>query len=182
MATAAPTPKLVDLTLRRIAKDELKGSFIRPPWKNDQEMSFKNKNDEGLMVSFTIEDDGGTGMLFPDDPAKALWVHPVAKKNDPCPPPGSTWPEFQATGVTNGNRTLEVRDFNSCPQLFKFALNFTTDPHNPDAKLESWDPIGDNRNGQNLASANLLIGAISLAAAAITAVAVASYARRGGQR
>jgi hypothetical protein len=113
-----------------------------------QRQKYENDGRPGFLIAFSIKDVDRTGLLFPKKPGDAMWVHPVEDENGPCPGAGATWPEFVAENVSADGTTLTVRNYNSCRQLFKFSLNFTRDRDNPDAPLVCWDPIGDNRNGQ----------------------------------
>jgi hypothetical protein len=151
MASAPPTLKNVPFDLKMSGSGELKGKFDKES--KDEEVVFDNETDGGLIVRFILDDDDDTGLLFPDDHTRAIWVKPVKDKNEKtCPTEGDKWDVFTPLRVTDNNRTLEVRNTNQCRATFKFALNFTEKPHDSGAKLISWDPIGENRNGGSLRS------------------------------
>lgn len=165
MATTATCVEEVGVRIRR-THHGLKGKFKRrvdSGGGDDDEIEF---NGPDILVNFTIVDDGGTGLVFPNQPSRALWVHPVASKDGPCPPDGASWDQFEPVQVLNNNRTLQVLNRNRYQRLFKFSMNFTRDPTSSHGQLESWDPIGDNRNGKLVGqfSAALIGGGVAIAA------------------
>ena len=178
-------PKRKDTTVR-IKKDDdephgLKFDFKHGPFGGGtQKQEYKNDGHPGFLIHFTIDDDARSGLLFPEDPYDALWVHPVQSEHDPCPPKGARWPVFNPERVEDGGRTLVVRNENRCYDLFKFSLNFTRNRGDPDAELVCWDPIGINRNGMtSLARADHAYAAsVAVAGAAIGALATAAVLTR----
>lgn len=179
MATVQPTTKDVRVSIRRDQHGRLRGKFKRDfqwPWESDQEVKFENETSAGLVVCFHLVEDGGTGLVFPSRPSRALWVHKVAKKNDPCPPQNATWDGFRPVDVINNNRTLQVQNPNGHKQLFKFSLNFVSDKDNPNADLEYWDPIGENRNGGSQSFVQPLPTSTTVLAAGIAGAAVGAVA------
>lgn len=164
-------------------KFEFNKDLISSILEGKQREKYKNDGRPGFLIDFVIKDDDGTGLLFPKDKAEAMWVHPVADKDDPCPPRRSTWDEFRAVEVRDDGRTLRVRNCNRRTQLFKFSLNFTRDRNNPHAEPICWDPIGDNRNGhQQLQRSAVGTVAIVAGLALIAVAAAVSQRTRGGRR
>lgn len=112
-----------------------------------EELNFENNGRPGFWVHFHIDDDDGTGFVFPNEPEKALWVKPAtADDPNPCPKSKHDWNEFTPHDVTNANRTLIVRNHNSRKQRFGFSLRFGRNPTEEPTVL--FDPIGTNQNGQ----------------------------------
>ena len=95
-------------------------------------------------INFHIDDQTGSGYVFPDDLDSALWVQKITS-SDHCPKKPKKWSEFAPKRVFNGNKSLEVTNLNSYPQYFGFVLNVTLDAVN--GPLVPYDPVGDNRNG-----------------------------------
>lgn len=116
--------------------------------KSNDRLTFDNNGKPGFKLKFTIKDEGQTGYLFPDNPAKAMWVKPVSSDEDDCPETQMFWEEFVATEVTGNNRTLKVTNLNGYVQTFKFTLLFTKTPRQ-NGPCIPFDPIGQNQNGQN---------------------------------
>ena len=142
----APTPVNVPFSIKR-QNNKLKGKFDNNPADKEEEVDFDNVNSDGLIVNFILADDDDTGLRFPEQLARTIWVHKVNSKQDPCPDTPVSWGGFSPIQVSPDRRTLSVRNPNTCQQLFKFSLNLTLDPANPSSPLERWDPIGNNRNG-----------------------------------
>ena len=147
-------------------------------FKNGDELTFKNpKKGDWFDVDFNIVDPHDTGYLFPDDPAKAMYVSPVDNVTDPCPEnwdQPAYWAQFTATKVTKGNRTLEVKNLNETVQLYKFCLWLTKTPKD-NGPCIPYDPIGNNQNagsGQKF----LLFSPTTIAIAAAIVVIVALFA------
>ena len=176
----APTPVDIKFSIKRGGGGKLKGKFCKNPPGKEEEVEFDNVNSDGLIVSFTLTDDDGTGLRFPDQLARAIWVHPVKDKQDDCPDKQVSWSGFEPIAVSNGNRTLQVRNPNTCAQLFKFSLNLTKSPTDANAPLERWDPIGSNRNGGLLADAppSLTTGVVLALGGALIAVVGAAVLMR----
>ena len=151
-------------------------------FKNGNELTFKNpKKGDWFDVDFNIIDKQDTGYLFPDDPEKAMFVTPVSNLSDPCPEDWNNpqyWAQFQATKVTKGNRTLQVKNLNETVQLYKFCLWFTKTPK-ANGPCIPYDPIGNNQNAGSGRSYAML-SPVSLAIGAAEIVVVVLLAREFG--
>jgi peptidoglycan hydrolase-like protein with peptidoglycan-binding domain len=146
---------------------------------NGQELTFKNpKKGDWFEIDFNIVDPDKTGYLFPDDPAKAMYVKPVSNVDEPCPENWDDpqyWPVFEAQKVTKGNRTLQVKNTNPTVQLFKFTLWVTQTPKD-NGPCIPYDPIGDNRNaGSGWSMASFTTPTTLIAGAIILIVLVVAY-------
>ena len=149
--------------------------------KKGDELTFKNsKKGDWFDVSFNIVDPQGTGYLFPDDPAKAMYVTPVNSVTDPCPENWDDpkyWAQFEAKKTTKGNRTLEVKNLNETVQLYKFCLWVTKTPK-ANGPCIPYDPIGNNQNagsGQMAAASSVSTTTILVGTAVILVVAAIAY-------
>lgn len=107
------------------------------PRTND-DIRFENHRRDGFIINFNLR--GNTNFRFPNNLADALY----SSTGPGCPTVQGQWPQFAAQGVTNGNRTLVVRNRNNGQQIFGYTLRVTDGT--------SWrdlDPGGDNQNGQS---------------------------------
>lgn len=170
---ANPNRQEIDVVLTPVTPstkwpDGIKFELSSPIGTSDK-LTFKNNGRPGFRLRFHIVDDKQTGYLFPDDEDAAMWVCTVNNDTDPCPTSVSHWPTFEATDVTDGNKTLKVTNHNDEPQLFKFTLLFTKTPDQNGPCIE-FDPIGDNRNGVSLnvnSALAIAAGAVALAVGAL---------------
>jgi hypothetical protein len=148
--------------------------------KKGDELTFKNaKKGDWFDVDFNILDPQNTGYLFPDDPAKAMYVKPVNSITDPCPENWDDpqyWPQFTAKKVTKGGRTLEVTNLNETVQLYKFCLWVTKMPK-ANGPCIPYDPIGNNQNAGSghVVAASSITTIILVGAAVILVVAAIAY-------
>lgn len=104
------------------------------------EIVFENHRRDGFIINFNLQDPHGTGYLFPNDLKEALY----SAAGRGCPTNKGQWPQFEARSVTNGNRTLEVRNRNQGKQVFGYTLRVTKTGGAPYLDL---DPGGENQNG-----------------------------------
>ena len=107
---------------------------------------------DGFQVKFKLQDQTGEGYGFfldpdknPADPNDAMWVECIGPKGF-CPQKVSQWEGFVPTDVTDNRKTLIVDNPNDHLQYFGFALHFSKD--NEKKPSLTFDPIGDDRNGQ----------------------------------
>jgi hypothetical protein len=103
---------------------------------------FENHRRDGFIINFNLRDPYNTGYLFPADKDEALYSAAGAA----CPSAKGQWGPFKAESVTNGNRTLVVRNLNNGKQIFGYAMQVTKTGGRPFLLL---DPGGDNQNGSS---------------------------------
>lgn len=116
---------------------------MKGPSVQGEMITFTNDaNDDGVDVTFVIQDNTGRGYKFPADLSKTLAVKKITDKKH-CPKPDDKWPDFSPAARTDS--TLTVRNANSYLQYFGFALFVTVDPKN--GPYVPYDPIGNNQNG-----------------------------------
>jgi hypothetical protein len=113
---------------------------------------------DGFDLTFKIKDKTGKGFRFmddgklsngePDPDLTPMWVKMVKEIKDGDCPDREFWPVFRTTGVSANNKELYVHNENPVdePQLFKFALLFSTNPHRVPCEI-MYDPGGDNQDG-----------------------------------
>ena|SRR5215210_5275479 len=148
-------------------------------YKKGNELTFKNdKKGDWFEVEFHIVDDDKTGYVFPDDPAKAMYVTPVDSVDDPCPENWDCpeyWPQFSAQKVTKNNTRLTVKNLNETVQLYKFCLWVTKTPK-ANGPCIPYDPIGNNQNaGATKSFLSPTETALAVGAAVVITVAVVAY-------
>jgi hypothetical protein len=105
----------------------------------NDDIIFKNHRRDGFRVNFNLRDPRNTGYLFPNDLTEALYSATGTR----CPTSKGQWPQFAAEGVTNGTRTLVVRNRNNARQAFGYTLRVTNG-----TGWQDLDPGGVNDNGQ----------------------------------
>ena len=101
---------------------------------------FHNHRRPGYIVRFNLRDPRNTGYVFPNNPADAL----SSSTGPGCPTGPGQWPGFAAAAVTNGGRSLEVRNRNNGHQDFSYTMWVSTTGSAPFTPL---DPGGEDRNG-----------------------------------
>lgn len=180
MATVAEKRPHDKTTKIRIRKDKDAPNGYKFDFKQflggTQKQKYQNDGRPGFLIDFEIDDHASSGLLFPKDIRKAMWVHPVADAQGPCPQENASWQEFTAVSVSNDGKVLTVRNTNNRCQMFKFLFNFTPDRENSEATLVPWDPIGDNRNGSQ--SIHLMAPAVIGSTVAVLTLAGAAVVRK----
>ncbi len=110
------------------------------PLRGNGDIIFENHRRDGFIINYNLRDPRNTGYLFPNDLTEALY----SATGGGCPTSKGQWPQFEAQEVTNGNRTLVVRNRNNGKQSFGYTLRVTDGTN-----WQDLDPGGDNQNGNS---------------------------------
>jgi hypothetical protein len=156
--TLAAVPATITVTIFEGPKFELSSDVIPiQPMGDDYLLTFNNSEDgnpgDGFDLTFSIDDRTGLGYGFFQDPNKPSPYDALsAKVNDSsghCPKNGAKWPGFKPTAVSADRLELHVSNSNKWLQYFGFALHFSLPGEN--AASQTFDPIGDNQDGESFA-------------------------------
>ena len=118
----------------------------------DGELYFKNCGHPGFDVYFHLKDPKNLGYRFPLDEDAAVSSQ-VGR--GVCPTEASVHQVFKPKAVTNGQKTLCVKNANKKQEEFGYTLWVSKDGNPPYKDL---DPGGFNQNGpESLAASNVLV-------------------------
>jgi hypothetical protein len=103
------------------------------------ELTFHNYDHPGYVITFRLKEPN-FGYAFPDDLDEALFSvdRPI------CPDTRGQWAQFKAKAVSDGGKSLVVRNHNKDKVRFGYTLRVTDDKG---ASFWNLDPIGSNENG-----------------------------------
>ncbi len=143
---AAPTERAVipvdaDLTISRDAAGNLKFKYNAPFSDEDGNFDFTKGEAEkaSVILSFTIADDSGLGLLFRRDGRDAIWIVEktlLAYTGATSPQGPYDGKQFRDFKISADGKTLTLFDENSDGILYRYALRFNMGSevvaHDPD--------------------------------------------------
>lgn len=108
-----------------------------------------NQYSNGFDVSFCLPEAKGKNASWIFDSAGPIWVK-LVDQSGACPQSGkdNSNPPILTNPTLKDPRTLAVTNSNGAAQYFGFALNFKSSGSG--GRKLSYDPIGDNQNGNSM--------------------------------
>lgn len=147
-----PLPVTVYVIIESAAKGDFKLQSTDVPVVQDYIVQFNNNQTgihwNGFLVSFSLPAQLGQNASWTFDPEDPIWVK-LVDKHGACPrnknddQPGI----LSDPTLSDDLRTLTVGNANSLQQYFGFALRFA---NTDNGRKLTYDPIGENQNGQLL--------------------------------
>lgn len=116
----------------RCSKDD-----ARPPMKKNQAHN----------VVFEINNRSSRDLVFPTDPARAMWVGSDATTCPKATPPAHSDFPVKGRSVSDDREQLTIENNNSSKADYKFSLNFVEAGNAAESPLIPYDPIWTNQNG-----------------------------------
>lgn len=127
---------------------------------SEQELVFRKdrhamRKQDYHLVEFTLDDQTGDGLKFPESPHNAMWVMEGADRaNRKCPSMHtvSNYDVMEPICVCDDGDRLIVRNENPRREQWAFTLNFVKSGEN-DADASAyvnWDPGGNNMDGGSI--------------------------------
>jgi len=108
------------------------------------------KKNQPHTVTFEINNRSSKDLVFPTDPARAMWVGSDATTCPKATPPAHGDFPLKGRTVSDDREQLTVENNNSCKADFKFSLNFVEAGNAAEAPLIPYDPIWSNQNGGSM--------------------------------